>query len=140
MVYSHMNMRRHLMPSARFASFFFVTVLIGMGQSNGILTITTPAPLLPAALGLPYSQSLSATGGNPPYTWSLLSGDLPSGLVLSPSGVITGTPESTGASSFAIKVTDSASGSATQTYGIIVISVGALSRFGTLSHIAAGGW
>jgi hypothetical protein len=55
----------------------------------------------------PYSQSLAAGGGTSPYTWSLVSGALPAGLVLSPSGQISGTPTSVGASSFTIRVADS---------------------------------
>jgi hypothetical protein len=42
---------------------------------------------------VPYSQTLLATGGTPPYTWSLPSGRLPGGFVLSPDGVISGTAD-----------------------------------------------
>jgi RHS repeat-associated protein len=41
-----------------------------------------------------YSVQLNATGGSNSYTWSLLSGSLPSGLSLSSSGIISGTPGS----------------------------------------------
>jgi hypothetical protein len=41
----------------------------------------------------PYSNTLAVTGGIAPYTWSITSGTLPSGLTLNPStGVISGTP------------------------------------------------
>jgi hypothetical protein len=41
----------------------------------------------------PYSNTLTVTGGTGPYTWSITSGSLPSGLSLNPStGVISGTP------------------------------------------------
>jgi hypothetical protein len=128
------------MSFARVAWLFFATVLAALPQSSGLLTITSPSPLLPAALGQSYSQSLVATGGFSPYTWALISGALPTGLSISPTGVISGTPEAAGASTFSLKVTDTAGGSATQTFSISVISVSALSRFGALSHIAAGGW
>ena len=119
---------------------FFIAVLIGKGQnSNGMLTIT-PSPLLPAALGLPYSQSLSATGGSPPYRWSISSGALPSDLTFATEGSITGTPFSMGTSEFVVTVRDSASAMASQRFSITVITADALIRFGTLSHIAAGGW
>ncbi len=54
-----------------------------------------------------YSTSLTALGGVTPYTWSVVSGQLPSGLVLSPSGVLSGTPTSQGASTFTVLVSDS---------------------------------
>lgn len=44
------------------------------------------------AVGSAYSQQLTAVGGTPPYTWSLYEGQLPNGLTLSASGMITGTP------------------------------------------------
>jgi len=55
---------------------------------------------------IPYAASLSAGGGVPPYTWSLGSGNLPPGLVLSPHGTLAGTPTSAGAFSFTAQVTD----------------------------------
>ena len=45
-------------------------------------------------MGQPYQVTLQATGGSPPYTWSLPlgSGFLPDGISLSPRGVLSGTP------------------------------------------------
>jgi hypothetical protein len=73
------------------------------------------APALTVAMGLPqtgvvgvpFSESLTALGGTPPYTWSLVSGSLPAGLSLSTSGVISGTPTAAGTSSFTAQVADS---------------------------------
>src|SRR5262249_35725876 len=48
--------------------------------------------------------------GEAPYTWSMVSGGLPDGLVLSPDGVLSGTPTTQGRRSFAVQVTDSAAG------------------------------
>ena len=73
------------------------------------LVITT-ASLPDGQIGVPYSQTLQATGGVTPYTWSIDSGALPPGLSLSPStGVISGTPTTAGLSNFTVKVTDSQS-------------------------------
>ncbi|HJX00363.1 MAG TPA: hypothetical protein VJ453_09385 [Terriglobales bacterium] len=46
----------------------------------------------PAALELPPSVQLAASGGKAPYTWSIASENLPAGLTLSSSGVLSGTP------------------------------------------------
>src|SRR5208337_111905 len=60
-------------------------------------------------VGDTYSQTLFATGGLPPYTWSIDSGSLPVGLSLSSSGVIAGTTTVAGDSAFTVRVTDSQS-------------------------------
>jgi Putative Ig domain len=71
------------------------------------LAITTTS--LPSMTpGLAYNATLSATGGIPPYTWSISAGALPAGLTLSPAGVIAGTPAAQGTFSFTILVADSA--------------------------------
>lgn len=79
------------------------------------LTITVaPATLVVATTSLPgaqvgvsYSVQLQASGGTPPYTWSMASGSLPAGLTLSSSGVISGTPLTAGSASFTVQCTDS---------------------------------
>ena len=76
------------------------------------VSITTTSPLPGATLSSAYSTTLTATGGVPPYTWSLATGSaLPAGLTLnsgSPSATISGTPTATGTFQFTVKVTDSA--------------------------------
>ncbi len=84
------------------------------------VTITTPLTLPLGAVGTFYSQSLSAVGGTPPYSWSLVSGALPSGLSPSTSGQISGTPTSVGTLSLTMKVVDAASASATQTFSLTI--------------------
>jgi len=62
--------------------------------------------VLPAGIvGVPYSATLAATGGHPPYTWS--GTGLPKGLSLSSTGEITGTPTTSSKSTVDITVTDS---------------------------------
>jgi len=70
------------------------------------LKISTSA-LASGAIGSAYSQSLSASGGTPGYTWSLASGSLPTGLTLTSTGAISGTPTAAGTSSFTATVRDS---------------------------------
>lgn len=53
-----------------------------------------------------FGQALEAAGGTPPYTWVAL-GPLPTGLSLSPSGVISGTPKvAPGSYAVRVRVTD----------------------------------
>lgn len=54
-----------------------------------IVTVSCPN----GTVGVPYTCQLQASGGTPPYTWSISSGSLPAGLALDPtSGLISGTP------------------------------------------------
>jgi hypothetical protein len=94
------------------------------------LTITTKA-LLDASTNVAYSQQLSAIGGviSPPttnYTWSLLSGSLPTGLSLTTSGpnsgLISGTPATGGVYPFTVQVRDAASHTAQQALSITAIA------------------
>jgi hypothetical protein len=85
-------------------------------------TVTTTS-LPGGAVNSPYSATLAATSGTPPYSWSLASGVLPSGLTLAAgTGVISGTPTATGTSSFTVRVTDSNAISATKALSITVAS------------------
>ncbi|MGC9972471.1 MAG: M36 family metallopeptidase, partial [Bryobacteraceae bacterium] len=89
-------------------------------STPGTLSITTPSPLPSGSAGAAYSQSLAASGGVPPYTWSITSGALPVGLALSSAGVIAGTPTTAGNYSFTVRVADSASAAATQTFSLTI--------------------
>jgi hypothetical protein len=70
-------------------------------------TITlSPASLPAGTVGAAYSQTVTASGGIAPHTFSLSAGRLPSGLSLSSGGSLSGTPAQTGSFSFTIKATD----------------------------------
>lgn len=73
-----------------------------------------------ATYGVPYSQAISALGGTPPFSFSLLSGRLPEGLSLSPSGLISGTPANTGYWSFTVACTDSTGASISRSFQLFV--------------------
>lgn len=74
---------------------------------TGTLQILTTS-LPDATVRYPYLASLVASGGTPPYKWSIEAGALPAGLALSASGVISGTPTATGQVTITFLVTDSA--------------------------------
>jgi hypothetical protein len=83
------------------------------------LRITTVPPLFTGTVGVGYSQSFSATGGKPPYTWSAV-GDT-GGLTLDAStGVLRGTPQMPGAFAFTIRVADSAGAVASNNFSVTV--------------------
>ena len=73
------------------------------------LTITTGSPLPIGFVGTPYSLQLALSGGKPAFTWSLVTGSpaLPTGLNLSPAGLISGTPTNTSAATPNFRVQDS---------------------------------
>lgn len=66
-----------------------------------------------------YSQSLQASGGAPPYSWSLISGSLIPGLALDSAGLIYGTPLFSALRGFVVQVTDSLSATGTASLQII---------------------
>ena len=55
----------------------------------------------------PYSATLSAIGGAPPYAWNVSSGNAPPGLTLARTGILSGTPTATGDFGFVVAVADS---------------------------------
>ena len=74
-----------------------------------VLAITPASP--PAgAVSQTYSQQFSTSGGTSGYTYVVESGALPTGLSLSGSGLLSGTPTATGTSNFVLKSTDSTAG------------------------------
>jgi hypothetical protein len=76
--------------------------------------VTLTCPAASNLMGTAYSSALVASGGQPPFTFSILNGSLPSNLILTlGTGAIAGTPNVVGASTFTAKVADSASGSTT---------------------------
>jgi len=109
---------------------FMLRVTDGAGSSaeklvtlpiNAALTITSPAQLPAGAVGAAYSQTLTATGGSAPYTWSVTSGQPPAGLTLNgQTGALTGTPTAAGTSSFTVQVADSAGQKATQAVSLTI--------------------
>ncbi len=67
----------------------------------------SPNSLPNGMVGVPYLQSISASGGNTPYTYALSTGPLPAGLTLNTStGEISGTPTAPENRNFLIGVTD----------------------------------
>ena len=85
----------------------------------GFPTLTTASPLPPAVVGTPYSQFLTATGGQPFYSF-ILSNAPPPGLTLATSGLISGTPSAVGVYTLQVQVTDNLKNSASKSYQLTV--------------------
>jgi M6 family metalloprotease-like protein len=84
------------------------------------LGITTESPLPFAVTEVPYSLTLTAEGGTPPYTFSRVSGDLPDGFELSADGVISGLSSNVQTSTFTIELTDSVLETVIKTFSLDV--------------------
>jgi large repetitive protein len=78
----------------------------------GHVSIVSPVKAQPskpphASVGAAYMQQLAGAGGTGPYAdWSVESGSLPPGLVLSPSGLLSGTPTLRGSFTFVVTLVD----------------------------------
>ncbi|WP_175560437.1 beta strand repeat-containing protein, partial [Janthinobacterium lividum] len=118
-------------------------------QSYTLTVASASVSLTPASLPNPtaeaaYSATLTATGGTAPYTFSVSSGNLPTGLNLNAStGVLSGTTNVAGSFPFSIKVTDSSTGvgapfSATNSYTLAVAAPTLTLTPASLAAIRAG--
>src|SRR5262249_40544874 len=75
-----------------------------------------------ARVGTSYSAQISAADGLGPYTFSLASGQLPTGLSLSATGGISGTATAAGTATVSIRVTDQTETAVTQAFTIRVVA------------------
>ena len=108
----------------------------GTTTGGGLAVATANLPA--GTVNVAYSATLSATGGQPPYSWST-SGSLPAGLTLNgTSGVISGTPSAAGTSNFSATVQDSAGASASQNLSITINGVTSSSFAITTTSFANG--
>ncbi len=100
------------------------------------VTIAPASGALPAATtGSAWSQTLSATGGSAPYTWT--AHGLPAGISLNAAtGALSGTPTSAGSFTFSVTVKEAGNVSATASYTLVV---GAVTPGVTLAVTPAAG-
>ena len=119
------------MPTTAVAGNFTITATDGGGASVArAYTVTisaaivvSPATVPGGTVGSPYSQSITSTGGNGAFTYSVSSGNLPAGLSINAStGLISGTPTTAGTSTFTVTTTDSAGVTGARSYTVAIVA------------------
>lgn len=111
---------------------------INVVQNLAITTFSLPGAAASPSSGTPTpypDTTLTATGGTPlsvisgvpQYVWNVMTGALPPGLKLSPSGEITGAPSTPGLYTFTVQVTDAGSPPQSATQSLSITIVGPLS-------------
>jgi hypothetical protein len=114
-------------------------------QAAFTITISQPAlSLITASLpyaiqGTAYIQQLMATGGVPPYSWSVSAGSLPTGLTLSSSGSLSGTPKSAGSFSFGGSVSDSTATQTSKQFQLLVVSPSTIPQISAVKFKSTSG-
>ena len=109
---------------------FTVTATDGNGCSGSLFysirvdcggITVTPSSLANGSVGIGYSQTISASGGAAPYTFTVTAGSLPGGLSLdSSTGIISGTPSAAGIFTFEVAATDANGCAAHQVYTVVI--------------------
>jgi hypothetical protein len=116
-------------PTAAGTANFEVTVRDSGGRtaSRSLSIIVAPAAVTVTTSALPngqvgatYNATLEASGGSGTYVWTLTSGTLPTGLLLAPTGAITGVPLASGARTFSVTATDTELRSASKSLTILI--------------------
>jgi hypothetical protein len=85
-----------------------------------IITVS-PATLPDGAVGVPYNETVTASGAAGPFTFTVTSGALPAGLTLNPAtGLISGVPTTEVSSNFTITATNAGLCSGSRAYSIVI--------------------
>jgi parallel beta-helix repeat protein len=98
-----------------------LSISVATKLSTPLSISTTSVPS--GSVGAGYSYQLTAQGGSSPYSWSTVSGSLPTGLALdSATGMISGAPSQAGDAVVMFEVRDSVQNLASQSFTIVINS------------------
>jgi len=110
---------------------------------------TVPLPTIPkvtlpnATVGAAYSSAISGMDGSTPFNWSVSSGTLPPGLVLTVATLsavlIEGSPTTAGTYNFTIQLVDASNSSTSQQLSITVATAMSASMSSMLATLGGGG-
>ncbi len=119
-------------PATSSADTNFPRTIYGSFTDAGVITVL-PSTLPAGATSNAYNQTVAANGGTGPYTYSVISGTLPTSLSLgSTTGVVSGTPTVAATFNFTIQAADTitpfstGSQAYTVTIGSLVVSPSSL--------------
>src|SRR5579864_619324 len=118
---------------------------LSTAKASTAVTITTPGTSSPfvittssvpaAAVIIPYTASLSASGGQLPYEWSIASGSLPAGFQLNAStGALYGSTGQAGTYTFTVQGRDAAAHTAQRSFSLAVSAAAPASNCGPPSY------
>jgi hypothetical protein len=94
-------------------------------KSSSSQSLAISAVLPPAVKGVSYNATFAVSGGKAPYQFTVTSGALPVGLLLSQTtGTVSGMPSQTGSYSFIVSAQDSGSQSASKPFQLTVSNAG----------------
>ncbi|WP_160295188.1 putative Ig domain-containing protein [Geobacter sp. OR-1] len=106
------------------------SITITVTDSNGTITSKqlsiivygqlsiSPAAFSDGVIGSPYSQSIGFSGGKSDYILSVIAGSIPAGLSMDASGMVTGTPTTSGTFTFTVQVSDSLGATSSKEFSI----------------------
>jgi hypothetical protein len=106
------------------------------------LSITTGNPLLNAGVDRPYSVQLEADGASGEVVWSVIGGNLPSGIALDSSGTLRGRPMAEELASFTVRAQDASNQVATRMFSMNVApaSTSAIGARGSCAVVSGWSW
>jgi len=117
-------------PTSTAANSFTVTVTDGAGATVSrtfavtihAAIVVNPTTLANGTVGTAYTQTVSATGGNGSYAYSISIGSLPAGLALdATTGVISGSPTAAATTTFTVTSTDGLGATGSRAYTVVVV-------------------